>query len=197
MNQIRKIWILTALMLIIGIIPLWAVPNRPNLLAPADKDSCVTKLIMFVWQQEASINNYSLQIASDAAFNTMICDEQMTATFINYNLPDYNTKYWWRVIVSYQNGTKDTSDVHSFKVKYSAPTDVYPADIQNCVARGICKVNFATELRNAYTEGVREALALNPSLYDPKEFGIAGRAKVRQLVAQRMIVCGSAGKARG
>ena len=133
MNQIRKIWILTALMLIIGIIPLWAVPNRPNLLAPADKDSCVTKLIMFVWQQEASINNYSLQIASDAAFNTMICDEQMTATFINYNLPDYNTKYWWRVIVSYQNGTKDTSDVHSFKVKYSAPTDVYPADIQNCV----------------------------------------------------------------
>lgn len=70
-------------------------------------------------------------------------------------------------------------------------------DIQNCVARGICKVNFATELRNAYTEGVREALALNPSLYDPKEFGIAGRAKVRQLVAQRMIVCGSAGKARG
>lgn len=69
-------------------------------------------------------------------------------------------------------------------------------DIQNCVNRGICKVNFATELRNAYTEGVREALARNPSLYDPKEFGKAGREKVKQLVMQRMIVCGSAGKAR-
>jgi tagatose 1,6-diphosphate aldolase GatY/KbaY len=69
-------------------------------------------------------------------------------------------------------------------------------DIQNCVQRGICKVNFATELRNAYTEGIREALVLNPALYDPKEFGKLGRACVKQLVMQRMIVCGAAGKAR-
>lgn len=69
-------------------------------------------------------------------------------------------------------------------------------DIQNSVLRGICKVNFATELRNAYTEAVKETLAKNPSLYDPKEFGKAGRAAVKQLVMQRMIVCGSAGKAR-
>ena len=57
-------------------------------------------------------------------------------------------------------------------------------------------MNFATELRNAYTEGVREALARNPSLYDPKEFGKVGRARVKELVMQRMIVCGAAGKAR-
>ena len=69
-------------------------------------------------------------------------------------------------------------------------------DIQNCVRRGICKVNFATELRNAYTEGVKDALLRNPSLYDPKEFGKEGRARVKQLVMQRMIVCGAAGKAR-
>ena len=69
-------------------------------------------------------------------------------------------------------------------------------DIQNCVTRGICKVNFATELRNAYTEGVKEALREKPSLYDPKEFGNLGRARVKQLVMARMIVCGSAGKAR-
>ena len=68
-------------------------------------------------------------------------------------------------------------------------------DIRNCIQRGICKVNFATELRNAYTEGVKEALAKNPALYDPKEFGKVGRARVKQLVMQRMIVCGSAGRA--
>lgn len=68
-------------------------------------------------------------------------------------------------------------------------------DVRNCIQRGICKVNFATELRNAYTEGVREALAANASLYDPKEFGKAGKARVKQLVMQRMIVCGCAGKA--
>ena len=69
-------------------------------------------------------------------------------------------------------------------------------DVQNCVRLGICKVNFATELRNAYTQGVKEALEQNPSLFDPKEFGKVGRERVKQLVIQRMIVCGAAGKAR-
>lgn len=69
-------------------------------------------------------------------------------------------------------------------------------DVQNCVKRGICKVNFATELRNAYTEGVRETLSQNPALFDPKEFGKVGRTRVKELVMQRMIVCGAAGKAR-
>ncbi|MEN6563709.1 MAG: class II fructose-bisphosphate aldolase [Christensenella sp.] len=40
-----------------------------------------------------------------------------------------------------------------------------------------------------------KAGAKNPGLYDPKEFGKVGRARVKQLVMQRMIVCGSAGKA--
>ena len=69
-------------------------------------------------------------------------------------------------------------------------------DIRNCVSRGICKVNLATELRNTYTEGVKEALREKPSLYDPKEFGNLGRARVKPLVMARMIVCGSARKAR-
>jgi len=69
-------------------------------------------------------------------------------------------------------------------------------DVQNCVRLGICKVNFATELRNAYTQGVKEALEQNASLFDPKEFGKVGRERVKQLVIQRMVVCGAAGKAR-
>jgi tagatose 1,6-diphosphate aldolase GatY/KbaY len=97
----------------------------------------------------------------------------------------------------------DLARLSEIRARVSIPLVLHGAsgltdeDIQNSVRRGICKVNFATELRNAYTEGVREALAQNPDLYDPKEFGKAGRAKVRQLVTQRMIVCGSAGKARG
>ncbi len=71
------------------------------------------------------------------------------------------------------------------------------ADIRACVQFGICKVNFATELRNAYSEGVKAALAANPTLYDPKEFGKPARANVKQIVMQRMLVCGSAGKANG
>ena len=65
--------------------------------------------------------------------------------------------------------------------------------VRACIREGICKVNFATELRMAYTRGVREALAGDP--YDPKAYGKSGRAAVQALVEQWMDVCGASGKA--
>lgn len=69
------------------------------------------------------------------------------------------------------------------------------AAIQECIRQGICKVNFATELRIAYTDGVRETLREKPGAFDPKLYGRAGRARVLALVKGRMLVCGCAGKA--
>lgn len=70
-------------------------------------------------------------------------------------------------------------------------------DVRDCIARGICKVNFATELRVAYSNGVREYLADRPDAYDPKAYGKAGMEKVTELVKGRMKVCGCDGKAWG
>jgi tagatose 1,6-diphosphate aldolase GatY/KbaY len=67
--------------------------------------------------------------------------------------------------------------------------------IRDCVRNGICKVNFATELRIAYTAGVREVLAADDKVFDPKVYGQAARAKVKELVKNRMTVCGCNGKA--
>lgn len=68
-------------------------------------------------------------------------------------------------------------------------------DIRECVRRGICKVNFATELRVAYTDGIREAFAQNPSLYDPKECGRPARENVKRKAVERILVCGANGRA--
>lgn len=67
--------------------------------------------------------------------------------------------------------------------------------IRACIAEGICKVNFATELRMAYTEGVKQVLADDPEVFDPKKYGKAGMARVKELVKNRMTVCGCNGKA--
>lgn len=67
--------------------------------------------------------------------------------------------------------------------------------VKDCIARGICKVNFATELRVAYSEGVKKTLADAPNTIDPKVYGAAGRANVNALVKDRMAVCGCVGKA--
>ena len=67
--------------------------------------------------------------------------------------------------------------------------------IRECVRQGICKVNFATELRAAYTLAVRRMLAENPDIIDPKIYGRAGRDAVKERVLHRIRVCGCAGRA--
>lgn len=68
-------------------------------------------------------------------------------------------------------------------------------DVRDCIARGICKVNFATELRVAFTDGVREALAADPKLYDPKKLGQYAKQHVKALALAKIAVCGCGGKA--
>lgn len=69
-------------------------------------------------------------------------------------------------------------------------------DVKDCVKRGICKVNFATELRAAYTGAVKKLLEEKPETFDPKALGKAGMAAVTELVKERMKVCGCDGKAQ-
>lgn len=68
-------------------------------------------------------------------------------------------------------------------------------DVKECVERGICKVNFATELRVAYTDACKKLLSEKPETYDPKKLGVVGMEAVKELVKGRMKVCGCDGKA--
>ena len=62
--------------------------------------------------------------------------------------------------------------------------------VKESIKRGICKVNFATELRIAYTDGVKELLEEKPETIDPKKYGGVGIEKVKELVKNRMMMCG-------
>ncbi len=70
-------------------------------------------------------------------------------------------------------------------------------DVRDCVSRGICKVNFATELRKAYTDAGKALIEEKPETFDPKALGKVGMAAVTALVKERMKVCGCDGKADG
>jgi tagatose 1,6-diphosphate aldolase GatY/KbaY len=67
--------------------------------------------------------------------------------------------------------------------------------VRESIKRGICKVNFATELRIAFSDGVKKVLKDSPDIFDPKKYNAAGRENVKQLVMNRMRVCGCDGKA--
>ena len=61
--------------------------------------------------------------------------------------------------------------------------------VRDCVKRGMCKVNFATELRIAYTKAVAEYLTEKPETIDPKKYGAAGRAAVQALTEEKIRLC--------
>ena len=62
--------------------------------------------------------------------------------------------------------------------------------LRTCIREGISKVNFATELRIAYSQGVKEYLAKNPDVIDPKTFGKAGYEAVKQTVKEKLDIIG-------
>jgi tagatose 1,6-diphosphate aldolase GatY/KbaY len=63
--------------------------------------------------------------------------------------------------------------------------------IRECIQHGICKVNFATELRIAFSNGVKHVLKETPEVFDPKKYLAAGREAVKRIVEEKILVCGS------
>lgn len=68
-------------------------------------------------------------------------------------------------------------------------------DVKKAVRLGICKVNFATELRAAYSAGVKLYITSDSDVIDPKKYSESGRDAVKRLVAEKIKMCGSDGKA--
>ena len=66
--------------------------------------------------------------------------------------------------------------------------------VRECIRRGICKVNYATDLRIAFTKAVCQVLQTHPETIDPKKYGAAGREAVKQYVMDKIRMCSSAGR---
>ena len=95
----------------------------------------------------------------------------------------------------------DLERLSAIRAQVEAPLVLHGASgledqqVRQCVQRGICKVNFATELRAAYTAAVRKVLAEHPEAIDPKLYGREARLAVECLARHKMDVCGSVQRA--
>ena len=67
--------------------------------------------------------------------------------------------------------------------------------VQESIEIGICKVNYATELRIAFTNGVNKYLSENKDAIDPKKYNKAGMEEVKAFVKEKIKVCGCENKA--
>ena len=86
------------------------------------------------------------------------------------------------------------------KQKISIPLVLHGASgipddmIKETIKHGICKVNFATELRIAATKAVRLALT-DTEMFDPKKYLGPAREAVKELAISKINLCGSENKA--
>lgn len=69
------------------------------------------------------------------------------------------------------------------------------SSVKEAILRGISKVNYATELRIAYSNGIKEYLKKDPIVIDPKKYNRLGMDKVKSFVKEKIKVCGSYSKA--
>lgn len=90
---------------------------------------------------------------------------------------------------------KEIRNVVSIPLVLHGASGLSDEDIIECIENGICKVNFATELRVAYTDACKKVLQEDPNLFDPKKLGLVGIENVKKLVIERMKVCGCVGRA--
>lgn len=67
--------------------------------------------------------------------------------------------------------------------------------VRAAIARGIAKINVATELKGAWTRALRETLARNPNELDPRKIMAPPRAAIQAVVREKMRLCGASGKA--
>lgn len=71
-----------------------------------------------------------------------------------------------------------------------------PAAIRRAVRMGIAKINIDTDLRHAFTDGVRQILAADKKTYDPRSYLAAARSKMQQEIEKKITLFGSKGRVR-
>ncbi len=74
---------------------------------------------------------------------------------------------------------------------------IHEDDVRLAVRAGIAKINTDTDLRLAFTTRLREILGQDPREFDPRKILGPAREEMKRVVAERMQVFGSAGRADG
>ena len=98
----------------------------------------------------------------------------------------------------YKNTPKlDVKRLSEIKKVVSEPLVLHGASglseqqIEDCIENGICKINFATDLRIAYTNAIKQSIQKNQSNYDPKIYNQCGMDAVKEIVREKLITCNS------
>ena len=61
--------------------------------------------------------------------------------------------------------------------------------LKDCIAAGITKINFATELRQAYTNGIKAEFAKDAEVFDPKIYMGGAIDNIKEVLRHKINIC--------
>lgn len=61
--------------------------------------------------------------------------------------------------------------------------------LRDCIKAGISKINFATELRQAYTYGIKLGMEENPDVFDPKIYMRTAIDEIKKVILHKIEIC--------
>jgi tagatose 1,6-diphosphate aldolase GatY/KbaY len=67
------------------------------------------------------------------------------------------------------------------------------AMVKRAISLGVCKVNVATELKIAFADAVKSYFSQHPEANDPRKYIVPGKLAMKEVVAEKIRICGSAG----
>lgn len=85
--------------------------------------------------------------------------------------------------------------IKEIKAAVSAPLVLHGASglsdevLSDCIRAGITKINFATELRQAYTAGIKQGFLNNPEAFDPKIYMPEAIEAIKNVIKAKMKIC--------
>lgn len=90
---------------------------------------------------------------------------------------------------------KEIRDMVDVPLVLHGASDIPDELVQKAISLGICKVNVATDLKIPFSDAVKKYFIENPTANDPRKYMQPGKDAMKKIVAHKIMVCGSNGKA--
>lgn len=90
---------------------------------------------------------------------------------------------------------KEIRDMVDVPLVLHGASDVPDELVKKAISLGICKVNVATDLKIPFSDAVKKYFNENPTANDPRKYMTPGKEAMKKVVAHKIMVCGSNGKA--
>lgn len=137
-----------------------------QLLYPDDGAVGIALSESLVWSEQSDMDTYHVQVSKSMDFKELVVNSpSYTDTKFALDDLEFNTQYFWRILINDKDGASDWSSVRSFKTTFDTPILVSPANnLLNAIMPVVFKWSSAVDV-DSYTIEVSDSKDFKNLIY--------------------------------